>query len=88
MIQQYACNISTYIALFQALRNLMVLVLLLSCSLAWHHVMEAIITDYTCTCVHNQRQRLLIEHTDAAKNKSLNRRHPKRLWINLGHTSL
>ena len=48
-----------------ALRDLLVLAILLSCLLAFHDVMEAIIADYTR--LHNQRRRLLIELMDATQ---------------------
>ena len=51
-----------------ALRDLVVLAILLSCLLALHHVMQTIITDYTR--LHNQRQQLLIELKDRTQNKS------------------
>ena len=63
-----------------ALRDLVVLAILLSCLLVLHHVMEAIITDYTR--VHIQRRRLLIEFTDAMRNKCPKKeRRPRRFWI-------
>ena len=64
-----------------ALRGLLVLAILISCLLSFHHVMEAIITDYTH--LHNQRQRLLIELTDATQNKCPKKeRRPRQLHTN------
>ena len=59
-----------------ALRELVVLVILLSCLIAVHQVMEAIITDYTR--LHSQRRRLLIKLMDATqKERPKKERRPR-----------
>ena len=70
-----------------ALRDLLVLAILLSCLLAFHRVMEAIITDYTR--LHNQRRRLLVELTSATQNNCPKKeKRPRRFWIRPGRSSL
>ena len=70
-----------------ALRDLVVLAVLLSCLLPLHQVMEAMITDYTH--LHVQRRRLVIELADATRKRCPRKeRRPRRFWIRPGRTCL